>query len=356
MRIVNTSELVSLTAAALGQRDCSEVGALVKAALRRACYLLAPCSSAELIRFVVEPLGGTAELSAAAERALDESVVYGDILEMRRIEGDSWDVPAVVLRPAPPSFVMRSSDEAIVVGVSGDLPSPLPDDLAVLVQEVGPVRVLSCPNDPDLAGHLKALGMAKLNESIWLRLPAPTPANKHVEEWKSRLGSAPISASKIDGLEIIDPEKPPSFYRGRWRLPAASDTGVFVGRRPQAYGANLWSVVELAAGEARHILDLLPSDNFERGCDVAWRIQAAIDASRGTPQQFGILPAGDLTHLSFYGPLPAFAERRLALVATKSSAPGSLFRFSLPMARLEAEVASLQATLWMQPNLEGQRQ
>jgi len=355
MRVIESAELVSVAASALGLSNSHTVHDLLKPALRRGSYLLAPCSSADLVRFVSDPLAGIEDVRDAVELALEDLIAYGDILEMRKIDGDAWDVPAIVLRPASPAFVLRSPHEAILLGVAGDFPSPLPDDLAELVDEDGPVRSLNCPHDQELGVHLRSLGLSELNESAWLRLPAAVIAKDHVDAWRERLTIAPACAPIVDGLEILGPEKSSRFYRGRWRLPTGTDSGMFVGRRPQAYGSKLWSVVDLEAGQARRLIDLLPTHSFERGCDLAWRLQAAIDASQGVPQIFDLLDEGPVIHLNFHGPLPSFAERRLALPGTKSSGPNCLFRYSLPTATLQAEIASLQSTLWMQPNREGER-
>lgn len=355
MRAVQQSEIVGLAGAALGlSTDCS-MEALLKPALRRGCYLLAPCSSADLLRFVGDPIGRSAEVRQALERALEELITYGDLLEMRRLEVDAWDAPPVVLRPAPPSFVLRSAHDAIILGVAGDDPTALPGDLAALVRSDGPVRSLHDPNAVDLAAQLRGFGLSELKETAWLRSPPTCSAADYVNEWRARLTGAPGCAPVIDGLEVLDPATSSSYYRSRWRVPTKADSGMFVARRPQAYGAKLWSIVDLSGGEPRRIIDLLPSNSFERGCDLAWRLQAAIDELRGAPQFIDVNEDGETGHLSFHGPLPAFAERRLALAGKKVSAPGSLFRFSLPTAMLQAEIASLKSTLWMQPSREGGR-
>ncbi|RWP18497.1 MAG: hypothetical protein EOR01_22990 [Mesorhizobium sp.] len=355
MRAIEPAELVALTSVALGLPPSGAMHGVLKPALRRGSYLLAPCSSADLIRFVSDPLGGTQNIRDAVELALEDLIAYGDILEMRKIVGDEWDVPAVILRPASPAFVLRSPHEAIILGVAGDFPSALPDDLAKLVNNDGPVRTLNRPGDQELDAHLRSLGLSELKEGAWLRLPAVASAKDYVDTLRARLTVAPFCAPIIDGLEILGPEKSSRFYRGRWRSPLATDSGMFVARRPQAYGFKLWSVVDLEMGKARRLIDLSPTDSFERGCDSAWRLQAAIDATRASPQEFDVLDEGALTHFDFHCPLPSFAERRLALVGSKSPANNCLFRYSMPTAMQKAEIALLQSTLWMQPNREGAR-
>lgn len=348
MRVIQSAEIATITAASLGARG-GEVRNLLKPALRRASYLLAPCSASDLVRFVAEPLSPLGELREETEAVLQDLIAYGDIFEMRRIEGDPWDTPNLVLRPAPPAFVMRSKTEAFILGVSGDYPSPLPTEMSASLDDAGPVRILDCPDDEDLAGHLRELGLVQLSEQAWLRLPPVTSAADHVADWRRRLNASPANTSAIPDLEVIDTTRPSSFYSGRWRVPRQADAGLFVARRPQVFGGRLWCVVELAAGQPTRLLDLHPDGGFLRPCDQAWRLQAALDAVQDTPQQITITEDGVATHLAFGGPLPSFAERKLALVAPKSRAPQCLFRFSSSTASLQAEIAFLQSILWMQP-------
>jgi hypothetical protein len=352
MRVIQSADIATITAASLGARG-SDVRDLLKPALRRASYLLAPCSASDLVRFVAEPLSPLGELHQETEAELQDLVAYGDIFEMRRIDGDPWDTPNVVLRPAPPAFVMRSKTQAFILGVGGDYPSPLPAELSASLDDTGPVRILDCPDDEDLAGHLREFGLTELREQAWLRIPPVASAADHIDDWRGRLTATPTNASAVPDLEVIDAARPSSFYNGRWRAPRQADTGLFVARRPQVFGGKLWCVVELAAGQPTRLLDLHPSDGFLRPCDQAWRLQAALDAVQGTPQQVTIIEEAATTHLAFGGPLPSFAERKLALVATKSRAPHCLFRFSSSTASLQEEIAFLQSILWMQPIRDG---
>lgn len=353
MRVLRPSELVTVCAASLGVDPTDDVNAMLKPALRRAAYLLAPASAASICRFVSEPLGADETLNEDIEAALEELIAYGDILEMRRIEGDPWDVPDMVLRPAPPAFVPRSQHEAFILGVAGDFPTPLPADPAHQMSDAGPVRLLRCSSDDQLIEHLRAFGLSELTEQAWLRLPPSEPPSQHVEAWRARLAAAPSSAGAIEGLEVLDGSRSSRFYAGRWRALSAADSGLFAARRPHHYGGRLWSVVSVTPGEPTRLLDIPAGDGFERPCDVVWRLQAALDARHAVPQSFGVVIEGVDAHLDFYGPLPSFAERKLALVGSKTAAPKCLFRFTIPTAALQAETAFLQSSLWMQPAREG---
>ena len=108
-------------------------------------------------------------------------------------------------------------------------------------------------------------------------------ADQHIAEWHARLAAMPSSPSTVDGLELLDPRRPSTYYNKRWRDPITTDTGRFVSRRTQLYGAKLWSFVEIEKGIPQRVLDLNSDDGFHRACDLAWRLQAAIDAALGSP-------------------------------------------------------------------------
>ena len=95
-----------------------------------------------MLRNVSAPLAALDIDRDAIEECLDELIAYGDIFEMKRLADDPWDTPAVVLRPAPPSFVSRSDGSVVILGVAGDYHSALTPDLDELVNYMGPVRTL----------------------------------------------------------------------------------------------------------------------------------------------------------------------------------------------------------------------
>jgi hypothetical protein len=348
MRILSNSDVLAECAKAFGLSDDQDVSSIFRPALRRAAFLLAPCSMPELARFVAEPLSSFGDQREKVEQVIQEMIAYGDILEMKRISSDPWDAPAYVLRPAPPAFVVRSPDEVILLGVAGELASPLPAELAAQVTNEGPVRVLRADPSERLVEHLKLLGLAELSEHAWLRTPPISRPADYVSAWHARLMAVLASPAAIDGLEILDPHRPSTFYSGRWRPPAPTDNGVFVARRDQAYGAKLWSLVEISAGQTQRVLDLVSPDDTQRPCDIAWRIQAALDTIAGNPQIVSVECSTSRVSLGFNSPIPAFAERRLSIVGAKVRCPGTLFRFEIPVARADAELAALNSSLWME--------
>ena len=345
MRSISASDLLTSLAEGLGTAKPNSVDHLLKPALRRAAHILAPVSRGDLVRFVAEPLAIFGAQQDVVETALDETIVYGDILAMRRQHLDSWGTPAEVLRPAPPTFVRRSNGEFIIVGVAGDHLSALSQELDALLVNDGMVRRLP-PQDEDLSAHLRLLGFAQLSEQAWLRTPPVESAAAHLAGWQAKLDASPPIDHAVDGLDLLDGARDPRYYRGRWTAPA-NQSGIYVARRPQRYGAPLWSLVRLEQGRMRRLIDLYADDDRQRPCDLAWRIQAALDAERGVPQCMRLRRTAAATSIDFFSPLPAFAERRLALVTAKAAGVRCLYSYTLPNVRLAEEVGALRALLWM---------
>jgi hypothetical protein len=348
MRALKQHELLKTTGQALGLAATNSATDLLKPALRRAAFILSPASRADLIRFVAEPLTPLGVTRDQLEETLEELITYGDILEMRKLDSDDWDAPPYVLRPAPPSFVQRPDGTIIVLGVSGALPTPLTADLAQRVEDRGPVRVLTDKDARSLIAHLRLLGLTALSESAWLRMPTAETAHSHLHRWIQRLAAVEETPGGIRDLEILDFTRPIRFYTGRWTAPGASTTGTFIARRPQLFGARLWSIVEFNHGIARRLTDFYEDEEHQRPCDIAWRIQAAIDATNGRPQQVRVRPTSSGCTFDFFSPLPAFAERRLTLTGNKVCGVRCLFSFQVEERHVATERAALETHLWMQ--------
>ncbi|SHO67022.1 hypothetical protein SAMN02745172_03684 [Pseudoxanthobacter soli DSM 19599] len=333
------------TARSLALATPAVAESLVAQALRRAVSALAPCSRAEALRFVRQPLDGLMAVTDEwYEDLLDALIAYGDVLEVTRQEQDAWRTGRLVLRPAPPSFVRRANGDLIILGVAGDQPTALLGELAERLEYRGPLRTLREAGAVDL---LKALGLVELPETAWLRAPVTASAQGYAELNRGEVLKTPLATAPLDGLSLIDPGRPVTYYSGRWRPPASGDTGVFIARRQQLFGLRPWCLVELEGGAPRRLHDLVATDNRERPCDLAWRIQAAFDASAGRPQQVQATRTRAAVELAFFSPLPAFAERRLALKGEKSARAGCLFAYTLPPAAAADELDALSEKLWL---------
>jgi len=179
-----------------------------------------------------------------------------------------------------------------------------------------------------------------------LRLPNVETAANHVATWGSLLGQEPTS-SAIEGLSVLDTAIQPRFYKGRWGAPKRSLTGMYVARRPQKYGSPLWCVVELEQGNLKRFRDLSVAGDRLRPFDIAWRIQAALDACAGNAQPFHVSVKDSVALFRFYSPVPSWCERYLSVAGQKIKADRCLFAFELPAAESVHGARALRESLWM---------
>jgi hypothetical protein len=327
-------------------------------ALRRAASYLCPCSATTLVRAVVRPLRGLVpdleKAKESAENTLEAMISHGDVLEQPEVQEVGAPSARVLLYAAPASFVVRQSGLVILLGVAPDQLSPLSSDLERRIQYFGHVRRLSPSSaSDDLCSELRQLGLLELTLDAWLKGPKPGSASQLASAADRALdGVAP--SRDIPGLLLLDPTKPVHYYRGRWAEPK-SQTGRFVARRQQAYGADLWCYVQLANGQPERMIDLPQRGSRWRGCDEAWHLQMAIDAERGSHQRFRLTPNGDAAVLECFSPAPAWARRRWDAIGEPVPSWGSLFAYRIPKAEINEERRFACEALWLEEMPAGSR-
>ncbi|MFF5519054.1 hypothetical protein [Streptomyces coeruleorubidus] len=325
------------------------------ASLRRAASFLCPATPRRLVEAVLEAINPLDESclvtrSQVAEQ-LDLLLSIGDLVELPRQE----DHGSRQLYLAPPSYVAKAPGQYLLLGVRPNA-SPLVDesvDAEVLYEghtrsielapEVGPIR-------------LRAAGLHEIRREHWLKHPRADHAAAVVVAVRQRLDQAAESGD-ASGLTIIDPGASVHYYRGRWRPPADDDSGDFVARRPQAYGADLWCLVRIERGVPRALVDLPVDASDAPACDEAWRFQAAIDAVSGNPQVMHVRSATGAPgsrRLDLFGPVPGWAQRYLELMGTPvSRARGALISYRVPMSAIGEMSAFVTDMLWMHVREEG---
>jgi len=320
------------------------------AALRRAAGFLCPCAAPTLVRAVVRPLEGLAsDLDAVrvlVEDTLEAMVAHGDLLEQPEIKTDGERKDRVLLYPAPPSFVARSSGAALLLGISPDELSPLPNEFQTRIEYVKHIRRLPAEASLDWRSELTQLGLIELTDATWLKTPTPEGPAQHLQRMDKWLDLAP-SSGDVPGLQLLDPARPVHFYRGRW-TELRAQTGRFMGRRSQAYGANLWCYVEVRDGRPERFIDLHLVGSNVRGCDEAWWLQMAIDAVRGEPQRYRLREgARGMRALEFFSPVPMWAQRRWDAVGEPSLSGGCLFSYRFRDNEISEEVRFARDILWL---------
>ena len=348
---ISLDEVRATTTRTLGLDDAlyvPEYPEAVAASIRRAASFLCPTTPRALIDSVLEVLSPV--LAEPPKRddlmdLLEQMVSTGDLLELTQVTPDRR-IRQLYL--GPPSFVEKVPGQYLLTGIR-PLAAPLVGG-DISVEPVLHTRVATL--DPDAAeSQLRAAGLHRISRSQWVGRPSESSATDYVERYRQRLGAA-RQAGSVDGLTIIDPETKPRYYRGRWRAPADGDTGDYVGRRPQAYGADLWCFVRLNDGIPERLMDLPLDSAAVPARDEAWRLQAAIDSVNRTPAAYRVLAIPDSAPsesvVDFFSPLPTWAERYLELIGNAvDKSHGALFSYRIADAALPELRSLLTETLWL---------
>jgi len=345
-----------MSASALEALGLAQVGVdlfsseALSASLRRAASFLCPATPGRIVRSVLEVLDGIEgfgdDTKLQLETLLNALVGHGDLLE---IEADELETGAQRIFLGPPAFVRRNSGACLLIGTRPDGAQLVGDELNTLIEYEEYVRTV--PPSPDLEELLGSSDLVELESAQWLKAPTQLSAPQLLAGYETRLQVAK-SSGEIEGGRILDSTRPVTYYSGRWRSPRDGDTGTFVARRPQLYGADLWCFARLIEGNFAQLVDFPISGPLVTAHDEAWRLQAAIDAMAEHPQIVDIHrhSSPGSSRLNFFSPIPRWAQRRLEVVGMPLlKAPGSLFSYSLPNAELDEEIEFLTAMMWISP-------
>ena len=329
IREVSAVEVLTTSRTALGlsQGSVEAIDApMLAASLRRAAGFLCPCSPSTLVNAVWESLkylspdDGNIEESIKA--AINGLVIGGDLLELNQVTTDDPDVKGTWIFLAPPGFVARPDGSFFLIGIARDEVTPLPTSLASRICYTNFARVLAPQPSEDLRSIFRGLGLGELSRSSWLKSPKVESLSEFYDRMTRRLEEQPPSG-KVADVSVLDSAKPPNYYAGRWHDPA-DESGYYLARRPQAYGAPLWGFAKLEKGAVVKFLDFPLPETRWRGCDIAWHLQMAIDQRRGAPQLYRLRPDSTGAYLDFFSPLPLWAERSnwrsLGILSPKKSA------------------------------------
>jgi hypothetical protein len=291
------------------------------------------------------------EASDEWRNMIDETIEtltsYGDLLELPAPDLADGDLVRSLFL-APPTFV--ALDQVVfLIGGQLDGIDPLPSDIRRAVEYRSHTRRLRQGDVTEVAKRLRAIGWIELRRDLWLSSPRNETSDQLVGRATGALSAAPTSGV-VPGLIVLDPDLPNTYYPKRWVDPKRK-SGVFVARREQRYGADLWSYVKLSDGEVTHLVDL-PLDSrstAERPCDAAWHLQMATDAVRGQPQVFQLRarpPAGSVI-VDFFSPVPLWARRRWDVLGEEVPRQRSLFSYRFPEAEFVDVQRTLSTELWL---------
>ncbi len=355
MKRLNSDQVHKQTIVSLGlnpaKHSLTSIEAIA-ASLRRAAGFLCPCVESTLIRSVIRPMRGLVPdiqtVKALAKDTLEQMIALGDFHEYR----DFTDSSAVVLYAAQCSFVTRKNGSVVLVGISADQTSVLPTDLEERIEAVGCVRVLRPLPGESLRDDLYEIGLIEIPYKQWVKMPRFQNFDQHISDYDQRLTSKP-STGEIPGLQILDSTSHTRFYRKRWIEPK-DQTGNFIARRDQAYGAALWCYVHLENGQPQHLLDFPLLHSRWRGCDEAWHLQMAIDARQGHPQEFSLRAVEPGTHdLIVYSPIPMWAQRRWDAIGEWIKPKDGLTAFRFPDSEIDEESRFARTAMWLEQARDG---
>ncbi len=349
---VTASEVLAGCRRTLGlpdQGDGSIDDALLAALLRRSAGIHCPCSRATLRTSVLECTQGLATNDASRSQRIDEAIealtVRGDLLELDDVVTEDSDVRQTWVFAAPPGFVIRPNGTAFIFGVVPDQDTFLPAFLGNRVHHDGFTRSIELQPSEDLAHELREQGLQQLSEGVWLRSPKGESPDDMLTRVDQRLAhQSPIT--NIENFKILDSVRPINYYPDRWVTPT-NQTGRFVARRPQEFGAPMWCLVRLEDGVAVRLLDLPFEKTRWRACDTAWHLQMAIDHCRHNPQQYRRRPETRGVRFDFFSPLPQWSQRRLMVFGNSMPPEKSLLSYLVPNAQAETEEEFLQDRLWL---------
>ena len=349
IQIATAADVLSAARKNLGLEASAKIDIVyLAAALRRLAGFLCPCSPATLLGSMVESHRGLTDGDFAdrVEDVIDALVGVGDLLELTDVTTLDERIKATWLFAAPPSFVLRRSGTAILLGFAPDEATPLPIDLQSRLRRRGVTRMIDPLPGEDLGDLLAGLGLRRLTMENWLRPPRQETARTLIDSLDAALDRQTL-AGEIPNLRVLDGTRASRRYRARWCQPDRL-TGRYVIRRPQTYGADVWGYAELANGVPVKLFDFPPPGSRWRGCDVAWRAQMAIDSWSGDIQVYRRENSGDSVAINLFSPIPDWARRRLAFVGEELEPQSSLLSYRLPMSEAAAEEQFLQEYLFLQ--------
>lgn len=338
--IVSSADVLASAHTALGLPAGGDLDDVYLAtSLRRLAGFLCPCSPKTLIRSMAKSHDGMTPsndgLAERVESILESLIAIGDLLELNHVTTLDETVKGTWVFAAPPSFVLRPSGNAFVLGLSADEATPLPAGLRARIKYRDVVRVINPTPSEDLASTLRELGLRELSIEGWLRHPKLESAAAVIAALDTKL-STQGSCGEIADLRVLDHTRDARRYRDRWGPPTAQ-SGRFIVRRPQAYGADLWGYAELRGGMAVKLLDFPTPGARWRGCDMAWRAQMAIDALAGEAQAYSCQAVEGAARLDFFSPIPDWARRRLSTIGEQVAPSASLLSFVVSETEFETE-------------------
>lgn len=355
MRIVQTGLVDELVSQRLGIPGsfAKSIEGLAEFA-RHIASFECPCSERQLVGSLARYLSGTLASGLKSDtsglnvelagKLVDGLLDHGDLIEVTGAESNSR---LIALRA--PAVCALSRHRVIVLGIVPAGSDSLPAIYRASRELKGYGRILTVQDSATVLNELHAAGYVVISEAEWVQLPDQLNAKLHLNSYTSRF-KTDISVGPIEGLRVLDAERPVGHYKSRWISKPVHD-GDFVARRQRQYGNEAWAFVRLLGLEPVSLIDF-PTKNFTyRACDEAWHLQQAIDYLNGHPQRYRVIPLDNGgVQLRFLSPIPQWAHRRLTSLGEQVNAADCLFAYCFPSAAAAADEAHFVETrMWLSP-------
>jgi len=338
-----------------GLKNTSSHATVIAAILRRLCGFMCPCPASALIRAACQSLSilpiDAKMLRDQIEKILEDMTICGDLLELSHMVISGRENHPNWLYCALPSFA-RHGNRIHVFGIAADGASFLPDDLCVHLQYEGALRFLDIDCEQSLVAQLSGLGLREISPDAWMVSTRREPAETVVDRYTKKLISIGMPG-EFQNSTLLKPNTQQRIsYSDRWTHPS-KESGRFVARVPQPYGAPLWYFCALRDGVVQRSLLLPLKESSERACDAAWRLQLALDAATGNPATYSVRQdqQGTGVFLRFNFPLPLAVRRRL-LVLGAGHSEDNPYQYWLPTAGLASEKRFLCEYYWIEEQME----
>ena len=330
--------------------NCSSVIA-ISCVLRRLAGYMCPCSRSQLAKALIDSFKFIVNTNEVFAQKVDEVVEalisHGDLMEICDATTIDPNQKRTWVFAVPPAYVPRKSGNIFLAGITPDQISPLPNELEERIEYIEHLRLIRQLEGENLLEIFKELGMTELSEKAWLKSPPRETPKAFLESMQQKLESLDY-CGEIPDLTILDPDKPVNYYRGRWTN-GEGKSGHFIARRPQAFGADLWGYTKLDNGMPIFFLDFPLPNNRYRGCDFAWRLQAAIDWCCDHPQTFRVRDSinNDDVGIDFFSPVPLWVRRRLDAIGKPTPSLKCLFSYIVSQSDINLEIKYLEDDIWL---------
>lgn len=319
---------------------------LVSEVIRIVASLRCPATSIAIRTATRQALGGLPEADdEMIELTIENLINIGDLVEVQEQQNL---INRRIIYLGPLRYARRRGGGVLLFGIRSDRQALLPASIMLRVENRGYLRSISDADESDVE-RIKGSGLVEMDLATWLDPPSEISAADLVSLYERRISREQAIPDGAEGIEVIDPNSSSSYYRGRWSTLSPEISGRFVGRRPQRFGAPQWCYVEVINGGVRRLLDL-PIELSNRGCDEAWRLQAAIDAERNSPQVLHVfgLSNGEC-ELGITSPPPRWLQRRWDFLGSPIDRhDGMLFVWRFPTAEVREELQFAGSMLWLE--------